>query len=853
MRRAMIVSIAAAVVVSATTVLSLSAAARTRSVEPPVQAGSPWPQMRHDRRNTGQTAIVARYAGDAPWKFRTGRGIFASPVIDADGTVYVGSADSNFYALSPRGALRWKYTTGNLIDSAAVIGARDSRLGASPITFGSGDEKLYQLRAGADIPARQRVAWTYTPTDHPANTQLVNWWEGNAELGPDGTIYAGNTGGGAYAINRDGTRKWVYQTGNSVWTDAAIGDDGATYWGSLDLSVYALDANGRLRWKAGTLGFVVSSPALANDGTLYVGSFDGKVYALDATTGATKWTFATGDNVYSSPALDEDSQGKLVAVDVASADGSVYSIDPAGHLRWKYDTGDVVRSSPVIGRAPANETASIVYVGSGNGSVFALDAASGKRRWSYETTLTDPVLHDRNDLNSSPALGNTGLYIGSEDGYLRYIPYDYCLHRKDRRCATGAGSQFAADGAHVYPVSAGGSTDVSDRVQPIATSTVLPLRLVARVGGATVDASMATGQSTGPVVTADPTFDFTTQLSGDGHFIFVHPTGFLSPGTTYRVRIAGAATPIGGGAPLRFDDAIRYRVAKSAGTFPLRSSGGASRVLNLRRLAIPLPSFLPSVNQIGFDSYDWLVGPVSVSKPDGRGEGSMLLWVVGARRDPRDRLVPDSNRSFAFPLAGRYRGDSFAVSAKPVQLTFSFGAVPMDRFELRGRVAPDLSVLPGANLYGEVICDQVPTYGPFLRSATRLCNAENRLVASGTFLAGRSPAGVVLDQRSAVVSRHSVSLRRPTPTDDGSVTATFAVHEDGGAISAKQHVPSILLVDAATGLPIPIDYRASTETTTDDRGAITGVQLSIPKGTALPAHVTAYVLIDVLPIITAKL
>jgi len=845
-RRMMIVLSAVAVVLASETLVSPPATARRRGVEPPVQAGSPWPQMRHDRRNTGKSPVVAEYSGDRPWEYRTGRGIFASPIVDADGTVYVGSADANFYALSPKGVLRWKYKAGNLIDSAAVIGAKDSRIGTSPITFGSGDEKLYQLRTGTNLSARPRTMWTYTPTDQPANTQLVNWWEGNAELGPDGTVYAGNTGGGAYAINPDGTRKWVYQTGNSVWTAAAIGDDGTTYWGSLDLSVYALDANGGLRWKVGTLGFVVSSPALANDGTLYVGSVDGKLYALDAATGATKWTFATGDNIYSSPALDEDAQGRLVAVDIASTDGSVYSIDPGGHLRWKYDTGDVVRSSPVIGRAPTAESTSIVYVGSGNGSVFALDATNGKRRWSYDTTLADPVLRDRNDLNSSTALGTTGLFIGSEDGYVRYIPYDYCLHRKDRRCSTGPGAAFPADGAHVYPVSAGGNTDTSGRVQSVASSTVLPLRLVARAGGTTVDASMTSDASADQLVTVEPKFDFTTQLSGDGHFLFVRPTGFLAPGTTYRVRVAGTAAPVGGGTRVPFDGTVRYRVARTAAPLPLRSSGGASRALHLRRLAIPLPSFLPSVNQIGFDSYDWLVGPVSVSKPNARGEGSMLLWVIGARRDRRDQLIPDSSRSFAFPLAGRYRGDAFAVSAPSVQLTFSFGGVPMDRFELRGRLAPDLTVRPGANLYGEVICDQVPTYGPFLRSATRLCNAGNRLVASGSYLAGPVENGRLLDRRPRGLSVQSVRLARPSVTGDGSVKAVFGVRGPGAALSATTHVPSILLVDAATGMPVPLDYRSTTTTSTDDRDAIAGVTVSIPTGTELPAHVEAYVLIDVL-------
>jgi len=89
----------------------------------PVQAGAPWPSMRADSRNTGQSQLPATYHGDMPWRYPTAKGIFSVPIVTADGTVYVGSADTYFYALNPNGTLRWRLKTGNIIDSAAVIGA----------------------------------------------------------------------------------------------------------------------------------------------------------------------------------------------------------------------------------------------------------------------------------------------------------------------------------------------------------------------------------------------------------------------------------------------------------------------------------------------------------------------------------------------------------------------------------------------------------------------------------------------------------------------------------------------------------------------------------------------------------
>ena len=89
----------------------------------PTQAGSPWPSMRHDRRNTGASPLRGRYhAGDRPWSFRTGKGVFSTPIVGADETVYAGSGDTWFYALGRGGRLRWRYKTGEIIDSAGVLG-----------------------------------------------------------------------------------------------------------------------------------------------------------------------------------------------------------------------------------------------------------------------------------------------------------------------------------------------------------------------------------------------------------------------------------------------------------------------------------------------------------------------------------------------------------------------------------------------------------------------------------------------------------------------------------------------------------------------------------------------------------
>ena len=145
---------------------------------------------------------------------------------------------------------------------------------------------------------------------------------------------------------------------------------------------------------------------------------------------------------------------------------------------------------------------------------------------------------------------------------------------------------------------------------------------------------------------------------------------------------------------------------------------------------------MPSLNQIGFDSYDMVVGALAVSKPNASGEGSLLLWAVSTRRGPGGVPVADRRGAFSFPLAGRYRNDSVIVSQSGLNLTFSFGDVPMRRFELRMQLDGRLRARSGAALYAEVYCPEVPVYGQAF-IAIGLCNDDVTLPASGTFVTKR--------------------------------------------------------------------------------------------------------------------
>ena len=225
--------------------------------------------------------------------------------------------------------------------------------------------------------------------------------------------------------------KWSFQTGDRVVSSAVI-SDGVLYFGSDDGNVYAVDAaSGRQVWKRATGGPVAATPAVAG-GLVYVGSYDGRFYAFDARTGSTRWRFTTaGERRFEAKHLhgllpkqqtiadpfDVFLSSPVVAAGVVyfgSGDGNVYALDAAtGELKWKFQTGDVVHASPAYADG-------VVYVGSWDSHFYAIDAATGRQKWRFDGG-TDPVMHNQVGFQSSAAVVDGVVYVGCRDSNLYAI------------------------------------------------------------------------------------------------------------------------------------------------------------------------------------------------------------------------------------------------------------------------------------------------------------------------------------------------------------------------------------------------------------------------------------------------
>jgi outer membrane protein assembly factor BamB len=222
--------------------------------------------------------------------------------------------------------------------------------------------------------------------------------------------------------------KWKFKTGGAVISTPAV-IDGTAYFGSDDHYVYAVNlADGRQRWKFKTGSRVTSSPAVYR-GYVYFTSFDGNSYAVDANSGELRWKFASEgerrfvgrhlhgsdpagesmadpfDFYLSSPAIDSNT------VYIGSGDGDVYALDAAsGALRWKFRTGDVVHASPAIANG-------LVYVGSWDSNFYAIDAKNGRERWRFKTG-EDHEIANQVGIQSSAIIADGLVYFGCRDSNL---------------------------------------------------------------------------------------------------------------------------------------------------------------------------------------------------------------------------------------------------------------------------------------------------------------------------------------------------------------------------------------------------------------------------------------------------
>jgi len=328
------------------------------------------------------TEASAAGEGEKIWEFNVGGATEATPLLAADGTLYVGnSVDGILYAVRPDGSQKWEFDIGVRISASPALGADGT------LYFGSEENKLYAINSDGT------KKWEFI---------TESWVYASPTVAKDGTIYIADGSYKLYAINPDGTKKWEFNVGDSISrSKPAVGSDGTLYIACWDGKLYAIGSDGTKRWEFDAGDIIYSSPVIDSDGVIYFGANNQKFYALNSD-GSKKWELnADAAFIYSSAAIGSD--GTIYAV---SSDYYLHAITQDGTLKWKYNLGDWIDASLAIG------SDGVIYIGSTDSKLYAINP-DGTKRWEFATG---------DSIYATPALKEDGtLYITSTDSKLYAI------------------------------------------------------------------------------------------------------------------------------------------------------------------------------------------------------------------------------------------------------------------------------------------------------------------------------------------------------------------------------------------------------------------------------------------------
>lgn len=332
-----------------------------------------------------------------------GAGRVGSGVTYGDGKVFPGSFQDLQMAIDAKtGEVLWTTPT-----KTAMIFSGSYHQGRF-IRGGTDDNTMYCFNA-----TDGEILWTYSPgTDGYFTSGTAVAY---------GMVYGPNKDGGIYAIDiNTGKLAWRYQgPGTMLFPGLPTVADGKVYVTSGQNATFGQEigdsefvclnaCTGKAIWKLPIEAYAPRESVAIAYGKLFLIPGD-VTTAVDATTGneyAIKWQVWAFGNNNASPVSD----GAWPMFRHDATRSSIGSGGPSNlTLVWKYTTNGAVMSSPSIENG-------IVYVGSQDKNIYALDAWSGNLIWSYPTSGT---------IESSVAVANGKIYVGSDDGYIYSLDARY--------------------------------------------------------------------------------------------------------------------------------------------------------------------------------------------------------------------------------------------------------------------------------------------------------------------------------------------------------------------------------------------------------------------------------------------
>jgi eukaryotic-like serine/threonine-protein kinase len=322
-----------------------------------------------------------------------GSGAYGSGIQYGEGKLFVGSYQSHQVALdATTGKILWDtQTTGPMVFSGSYANGKFFR-------GGTHDNTLYAFDA-----ANGTIVWTFNP-------RTENGYFSDGTAAAYGMVFAMNKDGFIYAVDENtGKAVWQYHgPGPLLFPGVPTVADGkvyvttgqaAQYGGGNSSSEFAcLDAyTGQVIWKLPIEAFAPRESVAIAYGNLYLIPAD-VTTAVDSISGE---EYSTVNQIWA----------------ISTTNWSMFRRDPEHSgvgqsgpanltLRWNFTAGGAVISSPTVANG-------IVYFGSQDKNIYAVDARSGGFVWKFPTG---------GRIESSPAVVNGRVYTGADDGNV------YCLN-----------------------------------------------------------------------------------------------------------------------------------------------------------------------------------------------------------------------------------------------------------------------------------------------------------------------------------------------------------------------------------------------------------------------------------------
>ena len=337
------------------------------------QTRAPWRTvalLKHDyARDTKAEArpdfsANTRYPKVKPlWTFDTGYTISSSPAIWEDLAI-VGDASGTVYGLALKsGKVQWKfqcqnamYSTPDVSGDLAVIASADGNIYALKAKDG---KEVWRCSTGRPIVASPRIA--------------------------DGMVYVGSSEGIFRALDlTSGKQAWQFDGVAGFVETRPLVYEGKVIFGAWDGHLYALDAKtGKLAWKwkgdrPGTLLSPAACWPIGANGKVFIVAPDRRMTALDVKTGEQIWRTGTY-TVRESICLSQD-QTRFY---VRAMNDFLYAFSTSAaspEKLWELNAG----FGYDINSAMLAEKDGVVFYGTKNDLLMALDARTGAMQWEHK-------------------------------------------------------------------------------------------------------------------------------------------------------------------------------------------------------------------------------------------------------------------------------------------------------------------------------------------------------------------------------------------------------------------------------------------------------------------------------------